>query len=152
MENTTKDPTGGAQEEKTFTQDDVNRIVQERLHKEREKLTKDIEEREIKIKQRETKAEIKEHTAKTFGSAFDDEILDYIGGDSVEDFNERHKKLIGVIEKLGYSKMDEPKEPTSSKESETGKKFPTFTAGPSFVAKDTPPDLIGAAFKYPGKE
>lgn len=152
MDEITKDPNGGAQEEKTFTQDDVNRIVQERLHKEREKLTKDIEEREIKIKQRETRAEIKEHTTKTFGSAFDDDVLDYIGGESVDDFDERHKKLIGVIEKLGYSKMEETKEPTSSKESETGKKFPTFTVGPSFVAKDTAPDPIGAAFKYPGKE
>ncbi len=148
MADTINNPNGGVQEEKTFTQDDVNRIVQDRLHKEREKLTNDIEEREIKIKQRETRADIKEHTAKIFGSALDDEILDYIGGESVDDFDERHKKLIGVIEKLGYTKAVESKEPTIY----AGKKYPVFSSAPRFAGNYTEPDPISAAFKFPGKE
>ena len=39
--------------EKTFTQDDVNRIVQDRLAKDREKASKELGEREQELAQRE---------------------------------------------------------------------------------------------------
>lgn len=39
--------------ERTFTQDDVNRIVQDRLAKDREKASKELGEREQELAQRE---------------------------------------------------------------------------------------------------
>ena len=39
--------------EKTFTQDDVNRIVSDRLAKDREKASKELNEREQELAQRE---------------------------------------------------------------------------------------------------
>ncbi len=68
------------------------------------------------------------------------------------DFDERHKKLFGVIEKLGYTKADESKVPTGDKNSQAGKKYPVFSTAPRFAGNDTAPDPISAAFKFPGKE
>ncbi len=47
---TPADQTGG---QKTFTQDDVNRIVSERLAKDREKASKELNEREQELAHRE---------------------------------------------------------------------------------------------------
>ena len=51
--NQSADPAAQETGERTFTQDDVNRIVQDRLAKDREKASKELNEREQELAQRE---------------------------------------------------------------------------------------------------
>lgn len=82
-------------EEKTFTQDEVNRIVQERLSRNKSK-NDELEEREKKIIQRELKADCREKL-KTLD--IPDEYSDLFNGSSEDDLNEFINKLSKIKEK-----------------------------------------------------
>ena len=55
MDNQNNNPAGAAGQEKTFTQEDVNRIVQERLAKERGRGSEELDKRTAELDLRERK-------------------------------------------------------------------------------------------------
>ena len=67
---TPAEQTGG---QKTFTQDDVNRIVQDRLSKDRERASKELGEREQEIARRELRLNSRE---KLISRGYPEDILD----------------------------------------------------------------------------
>lgn len=86
----------GERSEKTFTQDEVNRIVSERLARDRAKSNeaneqiKDITDRETALRARELEFE-----KKTFARENDlpEEIVDILAADDAESFKEKAEKL-----------------------------------------------------------
>lgn len=112
-------------EEKTFTQDEVNRIVQERLSRNKSK-NDELEEREKKIIQRELKADCKDilieknlpvELSELFNGYSEDELdkfIDVIGKieDKIKSSNENkmrgHKPNIGNT--VEYNSNDPIKE------------------------------------------
>lgn len=90
------------EEVKTFTQDEVNDIVQKRLVKQRERLSKafqeerqtsDLEERERNITKRELKADVLEKLA---GAGLPSSLAELINYDNAEDC-EKSLKEVGAI-------------------------------------------------------
>lgn len=77
---------GNNQQERTFTQDDVNRIVQERLAKERNKNTQslDLEEREKELNEREFKLNARQ---KLNELGYPENMLDALNCSSQEAFD-----------------------------------------------------------------
>lgn len=84
----------GAQSEKTFTQDEVNRIVSERLSRERAKVeasdNNDIEAREADLKHRENTFSCKEYLS---GEKLPHGLLDVFSTDDVETFKSNVEKI-----------------------------------------------------------
>lgn len=79
--------------EKTFTQDDVNRIVQERLAKDREKASKELGEREQELAQREFRLNSRQ---KLIDKGYPETLLDALNCSSEEAFD----KALGIIDGL----------------------------------------------------
>ncbi len=90
-----------AQTEKTFTQEDVNRIVQERLAKERSRSGQTLEERERELVQRENRITCAERLAE---KKYPKELLDILDTSDADKFMENVKKLEG----LGVRSTDAP--------------------------------------------
>ena len=96
--------TGG----KTFTQDDVNRIVQDRLAKDREKASKELGEREQELAKREFRLNSRQ---KLIDKGYPESLLDALNCSSEEAFD----KALGIIdglmeERLALKKGDEKQE------------------------------------------
>ena len=93
--------TEGTQQGKTFTQDDVNRIVQERLAKERGKGTEELDRRSAELDKREFNLKAREMLLSKGYSA---DLLDALNCESEETFN----KSLETIERLfgGTSQRD----------------------------------------------
>ena len=79
--------------EKTFTQDDVNRIVQDRLAKDREKASKELGEREQELAQREFRLNSRQ---KLIDKGYPESLLDALNCSSEEAFG----KALGIIDGL----------------------------------------------------
>lgn len=94
QQGTTQPEGNGAQSKKTFTQDEVNRIVSERLSRERAKAettdNNDFEAREADLKHRENTFSCKEYLA---GEKLPHELLDVFGTDDVETFKSNVEKI-----------------------------------------------------------
>ncbi len=107
MENTstqgTQAPTDGGQTERTFTQDDVNRIVQDRLAKDREKAAKELSEREQELTQREFRLNSRQ---KLIDRGYPESIMDALNCSSEEAFN----KALDVIDGLIKERTPDPKQ------------------------------------------
>ena len=88
--------------EKTFTQEDVNKIVQERLAKERARNTEEITEKEKELDKRELQLNIRQTLAEKGLPA---ELMEAINCTDEETF----KKSMGIIEKIlePYKKQNE---------------------------------------------
>lgn len=99
---TPAEQTGG---QKTFTQEDVNRIVQDRLAKDREKASKELGEREQELAQREFRLNSRQ---KLIDKGYPETLLDALDCSSEEAFD----KALGIIdglmgERLAAKKDDE---------------------------------------------
>ena len=91
--------------EKTFTQDDVNRIVQERLAKDREKASKELNEREQELAQREFRLNSRQ---KLIDKGYPETLLDALNCSSEEAFNKALETIDGLMkERLGVKEDDE---------------------------------------------
>ena len=93
--------------EKTFTQDDVNRIVQERLAKDREKASKELGEREQELAQREFRLNSRQ---KLIGKGYPETLLDALNCSSEEAFDKALGIIDGLIEERLASKKDDEKQ------------------------------------------
>lgn len=80
--------------EKTFTQDDVNRIVQDRLAKDRAKSFEEITKREQELLQREFRLNSRQ---KLIDRGYPENILDALNCSSEEAFNKALDIIDGLI-------------------------------------------------------
>lgn len=100
---TTHPEDNGAATGKTFTQDEVNRIVSDRLAREREKATQPQEdEREKALKAREARLDCRDYLE---GKKYPVELLDVLDGSDVEKFKDTAEKLVKVFPGLASGDM-----------------------------------------------
>lgn len=133
--NTQQDPTPGAKGGRTFTQDDVNRIVSERLAHEREKLqasAKDTE-REKALAAREARLDCREYLDT---QGYPTALLDVLDSSDTDKFKAAVEKLVKAF-------------PAITGTGSTPRKYVGWTPGSSSAPKDGSggPDPIRAAFK-----
>lgn len=93
--------------EKTFTQDDVNRIVQDRLAKDREKASKELNEREQELAQREFRLNSRQ---KLIDKGYPETLLDALNCSSEEAFDKALGIIDGLMEERLASKKDDEKQ------------------------------------------
>lgn len=122
--------------EKTFTQDDVNRIVQDRLAKDREKASKELGEREQELAQREFRLNSRQ---KLIDKGYPESLLDALNCSSDEAFD----KALGIIDGLMEERLAVKKEEEKQAQLEAGRAKP-FT-GPLNPSRSTGTDLIRKA-------
>ena len=105
-QNTDQTPVQGAGE-KTFTQDDVNRIVQDRLAKDREKASKELGEKEKELLQREFRLNSRQ---KLIEKGYPETLLDALNCNSEEAFDKALGIIDGLMEERLKSKKDDEKQ------------------------------------------
>ncbi len=93
--------------ERTFTQDDVNRIVQDRLAKDREKASKELGEREQELAQREFRLNSRQKLA---DKGYPETLLDALNCSSEEAFDKALGIIDGLMEERLKSKKDDEKQ------------------------------------------
>lgn len=93
--------------EKTFTQDDVNRIVQDRLAKDREKASKELGERELELAQREFRLNSRQ---KLIDKGYPETLLDALNCSSEEAFDKALGIIDGLMEERLATKKDDEKQ------------------------------------------
>lgn len=125
----TPEDKGGQGGAKLFTQDEVNRIVSERLNREREKLTQppQEDEREKALKAREARLDCRDYLD---SKKYPAELLDVLDCSDVERFKTAADKLAALL-------------PSAAARPE---KVPFAVAGATRPGIGSP-DLIAAAFK-----
>ena len=102
LQNTSAEGTQTSTEGKTFTQEDVNRIVQERLAKERGKASnsEDLEKRSAELEKRTSELDARENRLNAVSALRDagypDELADVIKCGSADEL----KKSMEVIDKI----------------------------------------------------
>lgn len=79
---------------KTFSQEDVNRIIQERLAKEKQKGQEALTAREQELAAKEYRLDA---TAVLREKGLPDELADMIKADSVEEFSKNVEAIVGLI-------------------------------------------------------
>lgn len=106
QQGTTQPEGNGTQSERTFTQDEVNRIVSERLSRERIKAktsdNNDIESREADLKHRENTFSCKEYLA---SEKLPHELLDVFGTDDIETFKSNVEKIRPLLNDTNAPKI-----------------------------------------------
>lgn len=95
--------TEGTQNERTFTQDDVNRIVQERLAKEKGKGSEELDKRAAELDRRERRMNAIEELRK---NGLPDYLVDALNMNTDEDFQ---KSMEAVMKMRKESKPEESK-------------------------------------------
>lgn len=99
---TPADQTGG---QKTFSQEDVNRIVSERLAKDREKASKELGEREQELAQREFRLDSRQ---KLIDKGYPESLLDALNCNSGKEFDKALEIIDGLMkERLAVKEDDE---------------------------------------------
>ena len=91
--NNTQQTAGDSTEPKTFTQEEVNRIVQDRLARERRGTGQTIEERELDLTRRENRMKCAE---KLTEAGYPKELLDILDTSNAETFMENVGKLAAM--------------------------------------------------------
>ena len=91
--NNTQQTAGDSTEPKTFTQEEVNRIVQDRLARERRGTGQTIEERELDLTRRENRMKCAE---KLTEAGYSKELLDILDTSNAETFMENVGKLAAM--------------------------------------------------------
>ena len=125
-----------SQEDKTFTQEDVDRIVKDRLTREKGKQDKNIDEfqeREKELLERELKCEAREILSEY---NLPNDFIDYLNYSDKESLD---KSIEGI--KLAYEKGEEKGSDSSG--------FEFFQPGASSGTGNSDP--IADAFKHPNK-
>lgn len=87
---------GAENEEKTFTQEDVDRIVEERLEEQQREASEALKQRESDVKAREQRIECKEYL---LDRCHPMDLLDILDTNDVEQFKTMVDKLNGVYGK-----------------------------------------------------
>ena len=101
-QNTDQMPVQGAGE-KTFTQEDVNRIVQDRLAKDREKASKELGEKEQELARREFRLNSRQ---KLIDRGYPENILEALNCNSEEAFNKALDIIDGLIKERTPSESE----------------------------------------------
>ena len=91
--NNTQQTAGDSTEPKTFTKEEVNRIVQDRLARERRGTGQTIEERELDLTRRENRMKCAEKLTET---GYPKELLDILDTSNAETFMENVGKLAAM--------------------------------------------------------
>ena len=102
---TTHPEDNGATGGKTFTQDEVNRIVSERLAKERAKAEPKEDEREQALKAREARMDCREYIA---GKKYPVALLDILDTGNAESFKAMADKLVKEFPTILQSQTPPP--------------------------------------------
>lgn len=89
--------------EKTFTQDDVNRIVQDRLAKDRAKSSEEITKREQELLQREFRLNSRQ---KLIDRGYPESILDALNCNSEKEFDKALDIIDGLIKERTPSEAE----------------------------------------------
>lgn len=97
---TPAEATGG---QKTFSQEDVNRIVQERLAKDRAKASEDISKKEKELADREFRLNSRQ---KLIDRGYPESILDALNCSSEEAFNKSLDALDNLLKERGSTAKD----------------------------------------------
>lgn len=103
--------------EKTFTQDDVNRIVQDRLAKDREKASKELGEREQELAKREFRLNSRQ---KLIDKGYPESLLDALNCNSEKEFD----KALDIIDGLMEERLAEKEADKKQQELEAGRAKP----------------------------
>ena len=88
--------TSSSQEEKKFTQEDVNRIVQERLTRERGRAGQTLEDREKELARRESRMTCAERLSE---KGYSKDLLDILDTSDADRFMEN----VAALEKMGLN-------------------------------------------------
>lgn len=131
-ENSTPEDNGGQGGGKTFTQEDVNRIVSERLARERAKAEPQDDEREKALKAREARMDCREYIA---SKKYPVALLDVLDMSDADKFKEMADKLVKHF-------------PAILESAEKPKAYPQFGAAVSGSMPRGKTDLA-SAFKPP---
>lgn len=91
-------------EQKTFTQDDVNRIVQDRLAKDRAKASEEMSKKEQELAQREFRLNSRQ---KLIDRGYSESLMDALNCSSEEAFN----KALDIIDSLIKERTPDNSEP-----------------------------------------
>jgi hypothetical protein len=94
---TQKQTEAGAEQPKTFTQDEVNAIVSERLSREKAKLNNQFAEREAEITARENRLECKEFLKL---SGYPEKLIDIYNTEDAESFKNNVDKLMKTFPEI----------------------------------------------------
>ena len=106
--NQNADPAAGqGTGERTFSQDDVNRIVQERLAKDREKASKELSDKEQELAQREFRLNSRQ---KLIEKGYPETLLDALNCNSEEAFDKALGIIDGLMEERLTAKKDDEKQ------------------------------------------
>ena len=84
--------------EKTFSQDDVNRIVQERLSEERQKTSDELSKKEQELAQKEFRLNSRQ---KLIARGYDETLLDALNCSNEEAFDKALDIMDGLIKQKG---------------------------------------------------
>ena len=112
--------------ERTFTQEDVNRIVQDRLAKDREKASKELGEREQELAQREFRLNSRQ---KLIDRAYPESILDALDCSSEEAFNKAWDIIDGLIKERTPSEAERADMEARKKAAASAPKFTDRSVG-----------------------
>ncbi len=101
---------------KTFTQEEVNSIVSERLKREKDSLNKQFEQREREIEQRENKLDCRQYLT---DNDYPLELVEIFNTDNSTDFISR---VSAMVEK--YPNFYKPQESTTAEDGQNGETIP----------------------------
>ncbi len=106
--------------EKTFTQDDVNRIVQDRLAKDRAKSSEELSKKEEELLQREFRLNSRQ---KLIDRGYPEDILDVLNCSSEEAFNKALDIIDGLIKERTPSEEEKAEMEARKKAAGSAPKF-----------------------------
>ena len=111
---------------RTFTQEDVNRIVQDRLAKDREKASKELGEREQELAQREFRLNSRQ---KLIDRGYPESILDALDCSSEEAFSKALDIIDGLIKERTPSEAERADMEARKKAAASAPKFTDRSVG-----------------------
>lgn len=112
--------------ERTFSQDDVNRIVQERLAKDREKASKELGEREQELAKREFRLDSRQ---KLMDRGYPESIMEALNCNSEKEFD----KALDIIDSLIKERM-----PSDQEKAEMEARRKAAASAPKFTDRSEP--------------
>ncbi len=120
------DPAAQETGERTFTQDDVNRIVQERLAKDREKASKELGERAQELAQREFRLDSRQ---KLIDRGYPESIMEALNCNSEKEFDKALDIIDGLIKE---------RTPSEAEKLEMEARMKAAASAPKFTDKSEP--------------
>lgn len=125
--NPNADPAAGqGTGEKTFSQEDVNRIVQERLAKDRAKSSEELSKKEQELLQREFRLNSRQ---KLIDRGFPESIMDALNCSSEETFDKALDIIDGLIKE---------RTPSEEEKAEIAARMKAAASAPKFTDKSEP--------------